>query len=230
VLLRVMVATCDSGEVERAFDDRPVTVLLGRFAPVVELGLAAVLRSDDRLRVLGSGLEDSAIEQAVARQAPQAAIVDATVESGLLARLRSRWVDLGIVVFAHEPARLTGTMLLAEQATCLAWSVPPAEICAAVYRAARGEPTFLCASDEAMQSGPVIADVLTKREAQVFAPLSLGWSYARIGRGLQIAPETVRTHTISICRKLGVEGKRELIGRSLTSSIDGLMDSNGPAR
>jgi DNA-binding CsgD family transcriptional regulator len=53
----------------------------------------------------------------------------------------------------------------------------------------------------------------------VFLSLSLGASYASIGAELQISPETARTYTISICKKLGVASKRDIVGESLQSTV-----------
>ncbi|MGO9321650.1 MAG: LuxR C-terminal-related transcriptional regulator [Solirubrobacteraceae bacterium] len=200
-----------------------ITVVMGRFEPLVSYGLKHVLGADGRLCVLGSGLEGSAIERAVAQRTPRVAILDETVEHELLARLKSRQPGLGILVLANSPAPITGTTLLAAGAACLTRAASPADILAAVHLVAEGEPIFCRAEDDQLaRRGPVVADVLTKRETEVFELLRMGKPYARIGRALQIAPETVRTHTISICRKLNVKSKQELIGMSLSTRLESL--------
>lgn len=196
-------------------------MVLGRFEPVVMYGLEHVLGELGQLRILASGLEYAGIERLAAKRPPRVAIFDETVEHGLLVRLKSRLPGLGILVLANNPAPFTGTALLAVGATCLARDASSADILAAVHLAAEGRPTFCSEQNTELPGrGPVVADVLTRRETEVFERLMMGWRYSRIGEALQIAPETVRTHTISICRKLEVKSKQDLVGMSLSTLME----------
>jgi DNA-binding NarL/FixJ family response regulator len=203
-----------------------VTVVVGGLEPLVGRGVAHVLGADPRVDVLASDLEVDTLERVVAQRGPQVVILGETVEYGLLARLKSMQPATGVLVLARDPSRLSGTTLLADGATCLAWNVSSVDLMAAVHLTAQGEPTFLCADGaQVARSGPS-KGLLTPTEIKVFRHLRMGRSYAYIGRALHMAPETVRKHTISICRKLNVKSKRELIGLPATPSRGVVVDSS----
>jgi DNA-binding NarL/FixJ family response regulator len=194
--------------------DEIATVLIGRFDSLVAGGLADALSKNPHVRILGSDLEDAALEDAVVRQTPRVAILSEAVEYALLVRLKARQPETGVLILAEAPTRLLGTLLLAAGATCVTRNVSSAELFAAVRVAAQGVPMFFGVNGaQATGRGPR-EDLLTPREREVLEYLSRGQAYARIARALHIAPETVRTHTVSICTKLGVNSKRELIGWS----------------
>jgi DNA-binding NarL/FixJ family response regulator len=194
---------------------RPVTIVVGRFDPLLGRGLAAMLGDDERIRVLASDVADAKLERVIAHLLPRVAIVAGTLDHSVLVRLRSDRPDTGVVVLAIEPERLYGTSLLAAGATCVAGNTSSAQLVAAVRCAAQGEPTFFGADGARVARGAPSKGLLTPREIEVFEHLAKGRTYTRIGQALHVAPATARTHTLSICRKLGVENKRELIGRSL---------------
>jgi DNA-binding NarL/FixJ family response regulator len=190
-----------------------VTVMVGRFDGLVGRGLSATLHEDPCLSVLASDLVGAELERAIAQQLPRVAILDEEVDHALLAHLQWHQSATGVLVLAHNPTRLLGTSLLAAGATCLARAAPAEDILEAVHRVAQGEPTFFGADgNQLARRGPVINGVLTPSETKVFEHLTLGRSYGEIGRALQIAPETARTHSDHICKKLNVKSKRDLIG------------------
>ena len=85
---------------ERADDETGhVTVVLGRFDALVGRGLTQILNEDRDLRIIGTDLDDAALEHTVARQAPQVAIlddpVDNTATTGLSPELTQRSPVLG---------------------------------------------------------------------------------------------------------------------------------------
>jgi DNA-binding NarL/FixJ family response regulator len=209
-------------------EDGYVTVVLGRVDPLLSYGLQNLLTATGHFLILHDCLEDAAIERVVVEQAPRVVILDETAGHDLLACLKSHQPSLGVLVLVHRPPPVIGTTLVAIGATCVARNASLADIVTAVQLAAKGEPLFFSGNgdqlarngDQLARSGPTVAGVLTKRETETFELLRLGWSYARIGRALQVSPETARTHTISICRKLSVKGKQRLIGVSLSTRLE----------
>jgi len=193
-----------------------LTVVLGRFDQLVRRGLADALREDPRVRIVASDLHDAALEEIVAREAPRVLILDEAIDDSLLARLKASQPRTGVLVLAARSTRLYRTLLRSVGAGLLSSSAPTAEILAAVDIAGRGERS--ATGDQLPGAGPSslrAVDRLTPREREVFGCLSKGMSYEAIAVVLQIAPETVRTHTRRICRKLEVPGKRSLIGFDL---------------
>ena len=203
-------------------EDGSVTLVVAHFDGFMGCGLKAELQKDRRVHVLASDLAGVALERAIARHRPRVVIFDEAVDHAFLAGLGSRKPAIAAVVLAHRPSQVLRTSLLAVGVTCLARSASPAELLAAIHSAAQGERAFYRADDNSAGGGPVVADVLTEREAEVFELLSRGRSYVQIARAFQIVPETARTHAISICQKLNVKSKRELRGKSLSTRLEAI--------
>jgi DNA-binding NarL/FixJ family response regulator len=190
-----------------------VTAVVGRFEPLVHRGLTQGLREDDQVRVLASDLKVAALERVVAEQAPRVAILNETVDHSLLVRLKSSQPTTGVLILADDPPRLYRTLMLAVGARWLARSASTADVLAAVHLAAEGETALLAADGQRVQPRSLSKEhSLTPRERKVLEQLSKGRSYGEIALALHIGPETVRTHTVRICRKLKVRSKRDLIG------------------
>lgn len=190
-----------------------VTVVVGRFPPVVGRGLVDVLREDHRIRIVDSDLEASKLERAVAQRSPRVAILDEAGERSTGAQLRSSSPATEILVFACDPTPAYGKLLLAGGATCVAWSVSAADICASVHLAAEGGRSFAPANGQRVeQRQPTGAHILTGRETEVLECLSRGASNAEIALALEIGVETVRTYVASILRKLDVQSRQKLVG------------------
>jgi DNA-binding NarL/FixJ family response regulator len=178
--------------------------------------LVAVLGDESQVRVLECGLAPGGLESVVARHSPSVVIVDEAIEYALLERLKSFQPAPGVVVVVSQPSSLYGRLLLAAGVTCIDQAASTGDILAAVQSAARGEHSFVRADGGRIApSSPTTAVPLTPSETKVFGYLRLGWSYAKIGRALHISPETARKHTTSICRKLNVNSRLELIGTPL---------------
>jgi DNA-binding NarL/FixJ family response regulator len=194
-------------------DPASLTVVLGRFDQLVRRGLADALREDPRVRIIASDLHDAALEEVVAREAPRVLILDEAVEDSLLARLKASQPHIGVLVLAGSSTRLYRTLLRSVGAGFLSPSASTTEILAAVDIAARRQQSATDGQSHTPGPGnPRGAERLTPREREVFWCLCRGMSYEAIAVILGIAPETVRTHTRRVCRKLEVPGKRSLIG------------------
>jgi DNA-binding CsgD family transcriptional regulator len=193
-----------------------LTVVTGHFDPLLSRGLHCVLSEDPSLLVLASGLTDTALEEAVTQRQPRLTIVGETIDYGLLARLKANQSALGVLVLARDPSRLSGTGLLELGVTCLDRTASIAGLSAAMRLTVDGAPSFVSADAGTVAGGASAS--LTPRETEVFSHLSRGRSYAAIGSVLHIAPETVRTHTLRICRKLNVPSKKDLIGMAVPSA------------
>ena len=206
-------------EDRRSSHGKLVTVAVGRFEPVVALGLDAILQGDDRIRVLESDLEQEALESAVVRHRPGVVIVDAPAERAVRDRLqRLIRSGSGLLVFASDPTPTYGMRVLALGATCLARSMSPAEILDAVHLLAQGVLAFASPSMPRIERRyPVNAPALTKRQRDVLKCLSEGKPHKQIAQELKIGERTVHSHTAQVCRKLNVRRKRDLIGIPLPS-------------
>jgi LuxR family maltose regulon positive regulatory protein len=64
-----------------------------------------------------------------------------------------------------------------------------------------------------------LAEPLTERELEILALLGARESNKEIAAQLYIAPSTVKRHTLNIYRKLGVNGRREVVVRATQLGI-----------
>src|ERR1700734_1633983 len=119
-----------------------VTVVLGAFEPLLCGGLETLLGGDAGVHVVASDIDDTELEDVVARHRPRVVIVGETVEYGLLARLKTSSSVAGVRVVAQALPRLYGTLLLTGGVSCLARSTVVDDLLAAIRSAAVGEPTF----------------------------------------------------------------------------------------
>ncbi|MFZ2114238.1 MAG: response regulator transcription factor [Solirubrobacteraceae bacterium] len=193
--------------------EKAVTVVVGRFDPLVGHGLAHVLGMDPGVCVLATDLEYPELERAVVRHAPQVAVVNETDESFALARLSSLQPSTAIIVLVDDPPHAYGMRVLASGATCIVWSASTADILGAIHLTAGGACVFIALDGGKVERRyPANASLLTPRETEVLELLSQGRSNPEIARVLHIGVETVRTHVANIRCKLNVQSKRELIG------------------
>jgi DNA-binding NarL/FixJ family response regulator len=190
-------------------DDGEVTVVIGRLDPLLSRGLETSLQADPRLHILAVDLNERALERLVALRRPKLVVLSELVNNGLLARLASLETSPRVVVVAGRPTSLFGSLLLAAGVSCLAQDAALVDILAAIHGAARGEPTFV-AGNGPQSSRRARAQLLTKRETEVFHCLSRDMAAAEIALELRLSVATVRTHTRAIFRKLGVKDRREL--------------------
>jgi DNA-binding NarL/FixJ family response regulator len=193
----------------------------GRFGPVLERGLADVLREDGRLSLLECGLDCAALERVVASRAPRVAILGEATEDSMLARLRSIQPSTGILVFAHDPSSVAAMRLLAAEATCIPWCVSAADLLASVHFVAQGGRMFMLADGHRVERQyPADMPTLTSREVDVLEHLSRDRTNAEIAVALGIGVETVRTYVARILRKLSVQGRQELVGMPLPARLE----------
>jgi DNA-binding NarL/FixJ family response regulator len=193
----------------------PFTVVMGRFASAINLGLAGIIGEDRGLRVVGNELDEGALEMAVVQQAPHVAILDESCASDVarLGRLKATQPKTGLVVLAHRPTRAYGIRLLARGATaCVSKDAAARDILTAIHLAAEGKHMLDVTEDAPTQKhAPTELVPLTRREREVLELLRSGQSNAEIACKLHVSLETVRTHAAHIYRKLGVGRRGELI-------------------
>jgi DNA-binding NarL/FixJ family response regulator len=196
-------------------DDKHIAVALGRFSALLSRGLRQILSEDPRLQIIGTDLDNAALELIAGRQTSLIALLDE--ESGsnpiVLLRLKASQPLIGIVVLAHRPAHAYGMRLLAAGASCLSKDASAIDILSAVRITSEGKRVFASAERRIVErSYPAMAASLTPRETDVLECLSRGESHAEVALTLQIGVETARKHAARIYRKLEVRSKRELLG------------------
>lgn len=193
-------------------EEGAITVVVGRFEPLVGFGLEHILSTDSRICVLASDLDCVELVRVVMQEAPDLAIIDETLEPALFEGLSDIRSATGVAVLARCPTRLYGLQRLACNMSCLAKSASAADILDAIHFIASGGQVFVTASGHRTERDSSESPLLTKRETDVLGYLIEDRRYAEIAYALGIRPETVRKHTARICQKLEIGGRQELIG------------------
>lgn len=197
----------ESGAHYRAACRSVSAVALGRFDPLQEIALRAVLSQDRNLRVLGGGLLDAGA--ACTTGAPgQVVLIDerASPTSSLPA-----YPEGGVVILAYEPSLPLGMVLLAAGVSCVAWSASPRDVLHVAHLTARGGCAFVSGPDRVERRDRRQAQILTKREVEVLKLLSRGGMNSEIALTLKISIGTVKKHVESVLEKVNASSRRELI-------------------
>jgi DNA-binding NarL/FixJ family response regulator len=178
---------------------------------VVHWGLRSLLSSQpwvDRCLAAHSG--DEAVEMAK-RYDPHVALVDLYLgtESGaeVCARLIETCPQLKVLLISGA-GRISTTAARAAGASGFIpkdWS--GGDVANAVRMVALGMAVFEPAAD-ALPAG------LTEREREVLGLIATGATNTEIGRRLFLSPHTVKEHTSSLYRKLGVRNRAEAVQRA----------------
>lgn len=201
---------------ERPLEGAIVTIVVGRLESLVGAGLESLLVRERRVQMLASDVDDAGLEDAVAQLQPRVVIVGESSEYDLLVAVKAAKSVTGVLVVAEAPSVLYGTFLLASGVGCLASSATAGDLISAIRFAAAGQAVFLRAGADGVTRRRLGEGILTPRESEVLEQFRRGTTaYRRIGQALHIEPETVRSHVVSICRKLKVADKQELAGMSL---------------
>jgi DNA-binding NarL/FixJ family response regulator len=182
---------------------KQISIVLGRFDPLIGLGLMQVVRLERSLRVIEHDLSEVELERAIREQKPEVAILDepSTVELSQLTRFRAAHPRVGIVVLAHHPRGTRGAEI---GAILLSKKAFPEDVLSAVHQAAEGGHTLVpLANREARERRRKDPQALTAREEEVREALRSHEPFEALAAGLHISPETFKLHARNVRRKLG---------------------------
>ncbi|WP_170931266.1 response regulator transcription factor [Aeromicrobium sp. PE09-221] len=192
---------------------RPQRVLVVDDHELVQAGLRALLARESWVTMcLGASSAEMAVE--VARRAmPQLILVSMSVrgQSGLdLCReLLARMPHVRVVLMSSE-GRVSTSLAQAHGAVgFIRKGMPAAAIVTAVKRVAEGEKVFPKAMSEL---DDVVA--LSKREMDVLQHLVSGLSNPEVAARLHLSRHTVKQHTSTVYRKLGVKNRAQAASRA----------------
>ena len=204
----------------------PVRVVLADDHPIWRDGVRADL--GDGFTVVGeAGNADEAIS-VIRSERPDLVVCDLAMPGGGgLKVARTCGEETRIVVLTvSEQERDLLDAVAAGAVGYLVKSTPPAELRAALVRAAGGEPVFSPALAALVlgefrrlargSDNPPISD----REREVLQLVARGHTYREIGVQLYIAEKTVENHVRNILAKLHLNRKQELIRYALEHGID----------
>lgn len=210
-----------------------IRVLIADDHAVVREGLRGFLALQDDVEVVGEAADGEEAVAAVARLAPDVALVDLVMPrvDGLEAIKRIRALDSPTRVIVLTSFTDEDKMLPAVRAGAVGYllkDIAPNDLVAAIRTVHGGEtllhPTVIRelvreVSRDARGSGS--DNPLTKREREVLALIAGGRANKAIAFELGVAEKTVKTHVSNILAKLGVADRTQA---ALHAVREGLVD------
>lgn len=193
--------------------NKPITVALARFDDLLAGGLHELIEGDPSLELVSAGVEPGRFSVVLQGHRPDVAVLDLSALGGP-AEVRSlarAHPHTHLILIANAPSATECAQALAFGASAyLGRDTQGRDLINAIHLASRGlMVTSRVLSSEADGSIPRWR-LLTPRETEVLPLLRQGASNAEIALALEVGLETVRTHTRSIYRKLGVSSRREI--------------------
>ncbi len=205
----------------------PIRLVVADDHPIFRKGLRQVLDGEADMRVVGEVADGQAALDAIAREAPDVAVLDVQMPglSGfeVLQRISQALPRPAIVFLTmhREPAMLDRAMALGAVGYVLK-DAALAEIAQAVRAAAAGR-TFVSASlsdylvgraysgrRPARAASPTL-DGLTERERQILRLIAESRTSKEIAEVLGIHYRTVENHRTAMSQKLGLQGSHALV-------------------
>jgi two-component system, NarL family, response regulator len=200
----------------KSFPANVIRVLIADDHPVVREGLAAILRSERDIQVIGEAADGVDVCALYDQTLPDVVMLDLRMprKDGLqvVTELMSsrRPKPRIIVMTTYETEEDVRRALQAGAKSYLVKGALPEQILETVRRVAAGE-ALVPSRIASMLTESLGRAELSPREVQVLRQLADGNSNKEIGQKLKITEHTVKAHVKSILVKLGAVGRTEAI-------------------
>lgn len=206
-----------------------VTVFVAEDHPLYRSALEAVIDTDPGLALLGSAADGTAAFEQIARLRPEVSLLDVRMPGWdgpeLARRLASEGVPTRVLFLSeYQEGERVYEALEAGGAGYLSKRARHDEIRDAIRRVARGEPVL---SEEAGEG--IVARIhgddkpevpaLTSRELQVLRLMVEGCSGPQMGERLHLSTATVKSHTLTLYRKLGVSDRGAAVAEAMRRGL-----------
>ena len=198
-----------------------IRVLIADDHRLMREGTSALLRTDDRLEVVGLASNGREAVAMAMRRAPDVALIDldmpelAGVETCAALREQLPGIQVLILTVSEREADLYAALRVGA-AGYLLKDMPPAELVEAILQAGRGEPRIDPAMAQRMLGDMTAPDAeerklddLSDREREVLALLARGLRNREIAEALFVTEATVKTHVRHILEKLRIRNRAE---------------------
>ncbi len=211
-----------------------IRLVIADSQPLLCEGLSACLREEPGIFVAAAVSDVGGALRSLERDGPDVVVVDATIASAeggvFLRRLRLSDPAPAVVLLAGEQDRRQAVDALRNGATGFVLKVAPLrELVEAVRSVARGQmwispPLLATLLSELREpahgdAGSKRVHQLTEREREVLALMVEGCGHAAIAQRLNLAVNTVRTHTRNIQTKLGVHSNIAAVSVALEEGL-----------
>lgn len=200
---------------------------------VVRAGLAALLRQNQSLNVVGeAGNGEEAVRLAGQLQ-PDVVLMDMQmpIMTGVEATkaIKAQWPAIQVLVLTtYDDDELIWGGLQAGAKGYLLKDAPPEELLQGIKAVAAGQsllPPHIAAKlmQVISQGGPggksESADQLTERELEILGLMARGAANKEIAASLYISENTVKTHISNLFQKLDVRDRTEAVTRALSRGL-----------
>jgi two-component system, NarL family, response regulator DevR len=212
----------------------PIRVFLLDDHELVRRGVAALLESDPRIRVVGEGATIGQARGRIAALAPDVALLDVRLPDGdgieLCRELRETRPELGcIMLTAFDDEDAFAAAVIAGASGYVLKDIRSTSLVEGVVRVAAGhsllDPSLVKALGRRVERAPALDPrfgALSLRERQVLALISEGYTNRQIGESLGLAEKTIKNNVSSVLAKLGLHSRTQaglLVARSTPNSI-----------
>lgn len=206
----------------------PIRVVLADDHPIWRDGVRADL--GDEFEVVGEASDAPGTIEVVRATLPDLVVCDLNMPGGGGRRVVRACADLTkiVILTVSEQERDLLDAVAAGAIGYLVKSTSPADLQAALRRAADGEPVFsptlaaLVLGEFRRIAGveQSAGQTLSEREREVLQLVARGHSYKSIGEELFISPRTVENHVRNILGKLHLSRREELMRYAIDHGID----------
>ncbi|HYF91674.1 MAG TPA: response regulator transcription factor [Symbiobacteriaceae bacterium] len=199
---------------------------------VVRAGLAALLRQNAALEVVGEAGNGEEAVRLAGQLKPDVVLMDMQmpVMNGVEAtqRIKAQWPGIQVLVLTtYDDDELIWGGLQAGAKGYLLKDAPPEELLQGIMAVASGQsllPPHIAAKlmQVISQGGPARddgADPLTERELEILQFMARGAANKEIAAALYISENTVKTHISNLFQKLDVRDRTEAVTRALSRGL-----------
>jgi DNA-binding NarL/FixJ family response regulator len=218
-------ASCASRAAHSAPGSAPLLILMIRVFvvddhPIVLDGIAAVLRAEPDIRMIGSAEDTAHAVQQIALNRPDLVMLDLRLpgEEGVsgVKRIKSAQPAVKIIVFtAYDVDEYVFAAIQAGAGGYVLKGSPAEELVRAIRQVYRGDsylsPTIGAKLARRVGRAHRDSGLLTARELAVLRLVAAGQSNRQIAEALGITERTVKFHVTAIFNKLGADNRAQAV-------------------
>ena len=194
-------------------DLRPISLVVADDHPLILAGLAAMIREDASLELLGQAADGPGAVELYLRLRPDVLLIDLNMPGGggveAIGRIRAIVPDAKIVILTTWEGDEDVHLGLLAGASAYLLKQSGLEQVAHCVRKVAANRRFLAPGLAEKLAARVPANRLSPRELEILARLSAGMSNKLIARAENIGVGTVKYHVNNILSKLNVSSRTE---------------------